>query len=436
MPSSSTDLQVLLAEDLLARHPDEAADRLAGMSARVAAGVVADIDPRVCAAAFRTISPATALDILEATEPRAGGNLLMNLLPARAGAIWGGLGDTQRGKILERVSSADARDLRVLATYPPESAGRLRDPRIAVCRATASVTDALARVQATPGGRAVHDLFVVDSNGGLVGTVPLHEVVQSSAASSLETLVRQPLVAVSPFASRAEVVETMQRHKLASLPVVGPHNVPLGVLRLSELIEEVGKELSADLVSMTGASAEESALSGSGFAVRKRLPWLLVNLATAFLAATVVGLFEDTIAQFTALAVLLPVVAGQSGNTGSQALAVVLRGLAVREITRRQLPRVALKELIAGALNGVGVAVVACAGVYVWSKSIGLVVVIGTAMVLAMAIAGVAGAVIPILLDALGQDPAQSSSIILTTVTDVFGFLSFLGLATAFSSMI
>ena len=436
MPSSSTDLQVLLAEDLLARHPDEAADRLAGMSARVAAGVVADIDPRVCAAAFRTISPATALDILEATEPRAGGNLLMNLLPARAGAIWGGLGDTQRGKILERVSSADARDLRVLATYPPESAGRLRDPRIAVWRATASVTDALARVQATPGGRAVRDLFVVDSNGGLVGTVPLHEVVQSSAASSLETLVRQPLVAVSPFASRAEVVETMQRHKLASLPVVGPHNVPLGVLRLSELIEEMGKELSADLVSMTGASAEESALSGSGFAVRKRLPWLLVNLATAFLAATVVGLFEDTIAQFTALAVLLPVVAGQSGNTGSQALAVVLRGLAVREITRRQLPRVALKELIAGALNGVGVAVVACAGVYVWSKSIGLVVVIGTAMVLAMAIAGVAGAVIPILLDALGQDPAQSSSIILTTVTDVFGFLSFLGLATAFSSMI
>ena len=436
MPRSSTDLQILLAEDLVARHPDEAADRLAGMSPKVAAGVLADIDPQVCAAAFRTISPATALDILEATEPPAGGNLLMNLLPARAGALWAGLGDTQRDKILECLSSADARDLRVLATYPPESAGRLRDPRIAVCRGTASVKDALARVQATPAGQPVHNLFVVDRNGGLVGTVPLHEVVQSSAASSLETLVRQPLVAVSPFASRAEVVETMQRHKLASLPVVGPHNVPLGVLRLSELIEEVGKELSADLVSMTGASAEESALSGSGFAVRKRLPWLLVNLATAFLAATVVGLFEDTIAQFTALAVLLPVVAGQSGNTGSQALAVVLRGLAVREITRRQLPRVALKELIAGALNGVGVAVVACAGVYVWSESIGLVVVIGTAMVLAMAIAGVAGAVIPILLDALGQDPAQSSSIILTTVTDVFGFLSFLGLATAFSSMI
>ena len=119
-----------------------------------------------------------------------------------------------------------------------------------------------------------------------------------------------------------------------------------------------------------------------------------------------------------------------------QALAVVLRGLALREITRRQLPGVALKELFAGALNGVGVAVVACAGVYLWSSSMGLVLVIGMAMILAMAIAGVAGAVIPILLDSLGQDPAQSSSIILTTVTDVFGFMSFLGLATVFSSFI
>lgn len=228
----------------------------------------------------------------------------------------------------------------------------------------------------------------------------------------------------------------MRRYKLASLPVVGPQNSLIGVLRLNDLIEEVEKELSSDLLSMTGASKEESALSGPGFAVRKRLPWLQVNLATAFLAAAVVGLFEDTIARFTALAVLLPVVAGQSGNTGSQALAVVLRGLAVREITRRQLPRVALKELFAGALNGVGVAVVACAGVYLWSSSLGLVLVIGMAMILAMAIAGVAGAVIPILLDSLGQDPAQSSSIILTTVTDVFGFMSFLGLATVFSSLI
>ena len=436
MAKPRTDLESLLAQDFAARHPEEAAECLEGMAPGAAAGVVADIEPQVCSPLFRILSPATAQEILDSAEPLAGGNLLLSLSPSSAGAILGGLSETKREAILESMSPSDARELRVLATYPPESAGRLRDPRIAVCRATTSVGDALARLKARDAGRTVLSLFVVDTNGGLIGSVPLHEAVLASPSDSLLSLVREPPIAVSPFAPRSEVVETMQRSKLASLPVVGPRNVPIGVLRLSELIDQVGKEFSADLVSMTGASKEEGALSGPGFAVRKRLPWLLINLATAFLAATVVGLFEETIAQFTALAVLLPVVAGQSGNTGSQALAVVLRGLAMREITRRQLPRVAAKELIAGALNGIGVAVVACAAVYIWSESFGLVVVIGTAMVLAMAIAAVAGAVIPILLAALGQDPAQSSSIILTTVTDVFGFLSFLGLATVFSGLI
>lgn len=436
MPDACAQIETFLAQDFVERRPNEAAEHLEEMAPQEAADVVASIDPRVLSNSFRTLSLASALDIIESTEPLAGGALLLHLAPARAGAVLEGLSEAKREEILERMSPADARELRILSTYQPDSAGRLRDPRIAVFRTTTSVSDALARLKTSHKGRSLLNLFVVDDDGGLVGTVPLHEAVVADPDDSLLSLVRQPPLAVSPFASRTEIVETMRRNRLASLPVVGPQNTPIGVLRLNDLIEEVEKELSSDLLSMTGASKEESALSGPGFAVRKRLPWLQVNLATAFLAAAVVGFFEDTIARFTALAVLLPVVAGQSGNTGSQALAVVLRGLAVREITRRQLPRVALKELFAGALNGVGVAVVACAGVYLWSSSMGLVLVIGVAMILAMAIAGVAGAVIPILLDSLGQDPAQSSSIILTTVTDVFGFMSFLGLATVFSSLI
>jgi magnesium transporter len=157
---------------------------------------------------------------------------------------------------------------------------------------------------------------------------------------------------------------------------------------------------------------------------------------TAFLAAAVVGLFENTIAKFTALAVLLPVVAGQSGNTGAQALAVIMRGLALREIRVRNTPRVLLKELFAGTVNGVAIAAVTALGVYVWSRSLGLCAVIALAMVMSMAIAGLAGAAIPMLLTALRQDPAQSSSIILTTVTDVAGFFSFLGLATLFANLL
>lgn len=187
---------------------------------------------------------------------------------------------------------------------------------------------------------------------------------------------------------------------------------------------------------MVGAGRDERALSSPLFAIRKRLPWLQVNLLTAFLAASVVALFEETIATFTALAVLLPVVAGQSGNTGAQALAVTMRGLALREVRVRQWLRVVTKEVVAAAGNGIAVALTTSAAVYFWSDSIGLAMVIGVSMVLSMTIAGLSGAAIPMVLTALRQDPAQSSSIILTTVTDVAGFFSFLGIATLLSAML
>ncbi|MDX1710777.1 MAG: magnesium transporter, partial [Rhodovibrionaceae bacterium] len=210
----------------------------------------------------------------------------------------------------------------------------------------------------------------------------------------------------------------------------------LGIIAYDQLVQAAHEDTTADIQTMVGASKDERALSSPLFAVRKRLPWMQINLLTAFMAAAVVGLFESTIAQFTALAVLLPVVAGQSGNAGAQALAVTMRGLALREITPREWPKVTLKEINVGFLNGVGVAVTCGVGVYIWSGSLGLVAVITSSMILAMIAAGFAGAVVPITLRRLGQDPAQSSSIILTTVTDIAGFFSFLGIATLLASLL
>jgi magnesium transporter len=187
---------------------------------------------------------------------------------------------------------------------------------------------------------------------------------------------------------------------------------------------------------MVGVSREEQALSGPWLAVRTRLPWLHINLLTAFAASAVVGMFESTIARFTALAVLMPVVAGQSGNTGAQAMAVTIRGLALREIRAFHWWRVARKELAVGLINGVVIALVTAGGVWVWSGTPGLAAVIGLSMVTSMCIAAVAGASVPILLAALKRDPATASSIILTTITDIVGFSSFLGLATALSALL
>jgi magnesium transporter len=187
---------------------------------------------------------------------------------------------------------------------------------------------------------------------------------------------------------------------------------------------------------MVGAGKDERALSSAWFSVRKRHPWLQINLLTAFVAAAVVGVFESTIAQFTALAVLLPVVAGQSGNSGSQALAVTMRGLALREIGVNGWQRVLRKEAAAGLLNGIGISAVTALGVYVWSGSPGLSAVISIAMVASMVIAGMSGALIPITMARFGQDPATSSTIVLTTITDVVGFFTFLGTAHSLSFLL
>jgi magnesium transporter len=309
------------------------------------------------------------------------------------------------------------------------------DPRITTFRRDASVADVVQRL-ATFRRRRVQDVFVVDSEDRLLGSVTLQEVVLAPPETRLEAIMRSPTPHVQATSPREEVVGELGRHRVTSLPVVDFEGRVLGVLHQEELLTAAQADAATDVVTMVGAGRDERALSPPFFAVRKRLPWLQVNLLTAFLAASVVGLFESTIAAYTALAVLLPVVAGQSGNTGAQALAVTMRGLALREVRIRHWLRVALKEIAAGFGNGVAVAATTSAAVYVWSRSLGLALVIGVSMVISMTLAGLSGAVIPMLLTALRQDPAQSSSIILTTITDVVGFFSFLGIATLFASLL
>jgi magnesium transporter len=319
--------------------------------------------------------------------------------------------------------------------YPPDSAGHVMDPRVTTFRGDATVRDVVRRLR-TIRARRIQDVFLVDEDDHLTGSIAIQDVLLAPPDVRLDTLVQASPPSVEVFTPREGVLEALERTRARSLPVVDYDGRILGVLRQEEIIAAAEQAATADIVSMVGAGKDERALSPPMFAVRKRLPWLEINLLTAFLAAAVVGIFESTIARYTALAVLLPVVAGQSGNTGAQALAVTMRGLALREIRLRHWLKVAAKELSVGMLNGVAVAVTTAGAVFVWSRSEGLALVIGLSMVASMTAAGLAGAVIPMALTRLRQDPAQSSSIVLTTVTDVVGFLSFLGIATLLSAML
>ena len=416
-------------------YPGEAARRMELMHTDEVAALLATQPPHVVVAVWEQLASDVELAVVEHLPDDLVRHLLTELEPAHVAALLVRLDAEPRQKYLKLLDPQIVSELNKLMDYPPDSAGQLMDPRIVTLRSESTVQVALTRLR-TLKRREVNEIFLVDDDGRLEGRVRIQDLAMAQPDLLLEQLRRSISAVVTDIAPREDVVELLERSDITDLPVVDFSGRLIGVIRQSALVTAVQEEASLDIQTMVGASKDERALSSAGFSVKKRLPWLQINLLTAFLAASVVGLFESTIAKFTALAVLLPVVAGQSGNAGAQALAVTMRGLVLREISLRHWPKVAFKEVSVGFFNGLAIAATTALAVYVWSQSIGLVLIIASAMVISMVAAGLAGALVPITLSRFGQDPAQSSSIILTTVTDVVGFFSFLGIATLLSGML
>ena len=434
-----------LQHDLVEEFPDDAVRLLERQPPANIAEVLSGLPLTVTARVWERLSPDIGILVLEAlTEPQRQ-EVLRQIDPTRAAAMLGMRDEAARDAFLSLLPETEAQDLRAILAYPADSAGALMDPRVMLLRGETTVREALARIRALR-RRATRRLFVVDAENKLEGQVDIQDIatasarcpgwLHSTATTRLEEIQRPLRAVVSAVAARQEVVDIIEEYKLTDLPVVDADGRLIGVVRYQNLMAAAEDEATVAMQTMFGVSKDERSLSSVPFAVRKRLPWLQINLLTAFLAAAVVGLFESTIAKYTALAILLPVVAGQSGNTGAQALAVTMRGLALREIRIRQWPRVVFKEASTAFWNGLAVAATTALGVWVWSSSEGLAGIIGVSMILSMVIAGVSGAAIPLLLTAARQDPAQSSSIVLTTVTDVAGFFSFLGIASMFAHLL
>ncbi|MCB1633772.1 MAG: magnesium transporter [Xanthomonadales bacterium] len=421
-------VRLLLNERYIIDFPREAARELERLAPDEAARTLLPV-PAVAAAPMAAhLLPEQAARILIGLPDAQADRLLAELPVSAATRLLGFLEEDQVQARLDRLDPRVAGELRTLMSYPTDSAGRLMDSSVPAFRVTSTGTDTLERLRRS-GMKTARSLFLVDEQQRLVGKVLLSRLVLADPAAPIGELMQPVSARVRSTDPLSEVTDIFERGNVLDIPVVDIEGVFIGAITHEHLAGSIRSDAAADLQTMVGASKDERALSGPLFTVRKRMPWLQINLVTAFLAAAVVGVFEQTIAQVTALAVLLPVVAGQSGNTGAQALAVTMRGLALREITVRQWPRVLRKEVIAGLINGLGIAATCGLGVYLWSGSPGLVAVIMSSMVLAMIAAGFAGALIPVILTRLGQDPATSSSIILTTVTDVAGFFAFLGIA-------
>jgi magnesium transporter len=404
-------------------EPDEAAQALLPLDIVRAAAVLTRMSVDTAARTLRCMDEAWACDVLAASDFVQAARWLAHL------------DEEDSARLLAGLPAQSQRNIREALEYPVGTAGRLMDPRVTTFREETTIDEALERIRKSK-NRKITDVVLADEEGKLTGVVSLQSLVGAPEDAAVGSLADRDRPVVNPMATRDEVVELLNRHALTSLPVVDFDGQVLGILPYDALVRAAQQAATDDLQQMVGAGKDERALSKPLFTVKSRLPWLLINLATGFVAASVVGLFDATIAKLTALAVLMPVVAGQAGNTGAQALAVTSRGLALREIRVGHWFRVCRKEAMAAFVNGASVAVVTSLSTFVWSHNLWLSVVIGISMVGSMVIAAISGCSVPIVLTALKRDPATASSIILTTITDVCGFASFLGLATLLAKLI
>lgn len=424
-------------------HPEDAARAFEALDDEEAARLLRTLPTSVAANLLERINVSFGVRVLQ----KLAADRLIELLTAvslrQASSLIHHLDEGNRDAILGSLPEREAQALRELASYDPDSAGAMMQPRVASLAIDLTAQQAISAIRKAPRD-ALHYLYVTKRDGTLQGVLNMRDLLLAAPRDPIEKIVRRDVVSIPTTMEQEEVVNLMRERRFLALPVVDFEDRLVGVVKHNEALQAGQEEAFENLQKSVGAGADERALSPVATVVRSRLPWLYINLLTAFMAAAVIGAFEGIISRIAALAVLLPVVAGQGGNTGAQSLAVVMRGIALREIMPGVKRRVIVKEVMGGLFNGIAVALGTALAVFAWRIMVGdsmtfcagLALVIGLAMVVNMVSAAAAGAVIPLLLKAIGRDPAQSASIFLTTVTDIVGFASFLGFAVAFSSLL
>ncbi|MGR3758686.1 magnesium transporter [Roseobacteraceae bacterium NS-SX3] len=367
--------------------------------------VISVLNPQVLAEAVRELESDDVVDLLEDLEE------------PQQEAILGALEDSDRVAVEQSLS------------YPENSAGRLMQREVVMAPEHWNVGQAIDFMRESEDlpGQFYH-VVLVDPRMHPVGNVTLGRIMAAKRATPLTELVEETFQMIPVDQDEEDVAYAFNQYHLISAPVVDGEGRLVGVITIDDAMIVLDEEHEEDILRLAGVG--EGSLSDSVTdTTRQRFPWLAVNLVTAILASLVIAQFEDTIAQFVALAVLMPIVASMGGNAGTQSLTVAVRALATRDLTGSNVWRVIRREVLVGLINGLIFAVVMGAVGVVWFGTPMLGVVIAVAMVINLVVAGLAGTVIPVILEKAGIDPALASGAFVTTVTDIVGFFAFLGLA-------
>jgi magnesium transporter len=418
------------------QHPADLAQlfsELSGKDRQSAFALLVERNSRLAMEALSELGPEAGAALLAGRSAEEIVKLTQELPSDDAAAIIDYLPEELSAAVLEQIQKRPAgADVGELLEYEEQTAGRIMNPKVFALSEDMTAGEAITALQGSRDVEMVFYLYVIDVRRHLVGVVSLRRLLLVSPSTPLKRIMTTDLISVRADMDQEEVARQVASYNLLAIPVVDEENKLVGVITVDDVIDVIKDEATEDVYRLAGVSSDDRVFTSASESLRKRLPWLLVNLVTAFLAALVVAFFQNTISIVTALAIFMPVVAGMGGNAATQTLTVIVRGIALGELTWGNSRKALFKEAAVGLGNGVACGLIG--GLLVWflRGDPWLGMILAMAMIINMFIAATAGTLIPLSLRAMKVDPALASSVFITTLTDVFGFLSFLGLGTLF----
>jgi len=395
--------------------------------------VLADRNGRLAMEAVSELGPEAGAVLLATRPAEEIAKLAQDIPSDDAAALIDHLPEELSAAVLHLMRPKESGVVENLLEYAERTAGRIMNPNVFALNEDITVGEAITEIQSSRDVEMVFYLYVVDERRHLVGVVSLRRLLLVSPETPLKRIMTADIISARADVDQEEVARQVAAYNLLAIPVVDAENKLVGIITVDDVIDVIKDEATEDIYRLAGVAGDERAFTPATESLRKRLPWLAINLLTAFLAAAVVGLFEGTIDLFPVLAVFMPIVAGMGGNAGTQTLTVIVRGIALGELAWSNSRKALVKEALVGLGNGVVLGAVAAGVVWMVRGSPTLGLVLGLAMIINMFVAAAAGTLVPLGLRAANVDPALASSVFITTMTDMFGFFSFLGLATVFA---
>ncbi|SBV95313.1 Magnesium transporter [uncultured delta proteobacterium] len=423
-----------ILEGLDYSHPADIAHLLETLPLQTQVEVLLAIDPDVAAEALTELDEHDRVGILESMTPEIGGEFLASMSPDDAADVLDELEEEHRDELLSSLNTKDAAEIRTLMAYDPETAGGVMNTEVFALEQRLTVDQAIAKMRAGIEDTEVpYYAYIVDDDHKLVGVLSLRDLMLARPGTFLaDRMAGKNVISVTADTDEEEVARVMSHYNFMALPVVDDNGIFLGAVTHDDVMDILQETASEDMLGMVGAGQDESVDTPWKDSVRMRLPWLLLNMLNSALSAGVVFFFDGTIEQMAILAVFMPMVANQAGNTGQQALAVMIRQLATEGFERKKALHAVWREGKISIVNGVIIGVIVWLAVFLFTGSPAIPSVMVAALLADMILGALAGASIPLCLKWLGRDPAQASSIFLTAITDGAGFFFFLSLATMF----